>query len=370
VSERPDPEMLLRRIREDERPERGRLRIYLGAFPGVGKTYAMLNEARRRTTYGEDVVAAYVETHGRRNTQGMLEGLEVIPRRVVEYQGRESEEMDVEAVVRRHPAVCLVDELAHTNAPGSEHQKRYEDVQQILDAGIDVVATLNVQHLESLNDVVESITGVKVRETIPDSVLDDADEIILIDLSPEGARARMEHGHIYPPDQARVALERFFRKENLAALRELALKRTAQEVDEQLDELMRAAAHAPVEERIVVLIDEAPESRRLIREAWRLAQGLHAEVIVAYFDREATAAQRLDLAKTLELAEDLDARICPIAEAEARPGLTALLKEHGARHLVVHNQPARGIKRLFGRPLYEELAQALPDLQLHLVSPH
>ena len=249
---RPDPDAILRRIKAQEPGERhrGTLRVYLGAFPGVGKTYAMLNEAHRRRTYGEDVVVGIVETHGRANTAAMLEGLEVLPRRQIEYHGRQIEEMDVEAILRRQPAVCLVDEIAHTNPPGSDREKRYEDVEVLRDAGINVVATLNVQHLESLNDTVESITGVRVRETIPDSVLDEADEVILIDLSPEGARARLQHGHIYPPEQARLALERFFRPENLAALRELALKRTAQDVDERLEDMMREAAR-PSEEKLL-----------------------------------------------------------------------------------------------------------------------
>jgi two-component system sensor histidine kinase KdpD len=298
----------------------------------------------------------------------MLEGLEVVPRKQIDYQGRAIEEMDVEAILRRHPAVCLVDELAHTNAPGSDHQKRYEDVQQILDAGIDVVATLNVQHLESLNDVVESITGIKVRETIPDSVLDDADEIILIDLSPEGARARMEHGHIYPPEQARVALERFFRKENLAALRDLALKRTAQEVDDQLEELMRSAAvSAAVEERLVVLIDPSPDSRRLIREAWHLAQGLHAELIVAYVDAGLDDAGRRDLARTLELAEDLNARLATLDSTAYAESLAELMHREGARHVVMFQEKHTGIAARLKRNLLDDLSERVGNLHAHLI---
>jgi two-component system sensor histidine kinase KdpD len=196
--------------------------------------------------------------------------------------------MDTEAIIRRRPAVCLVDELAHTNSPGSEREKRYEDVQAIRDAGINVVSTLNVQHLESLNDTVEALTGIRVRETVPDRVVDEADELILIDLSPEGARARMEHGHIYPPEQARAALQNFFRPENLAQLREIALRRTAEEVDEQINEYMRETAIKNLEydEHVLVLIDDRPESRTLIRRGWRLAQGLRADLIVAYFNRE------------------------------------------------------------------------------------
>ena len=364
---RPDPEELLRRIREGERSTgRGRLRIYLGAFPGVGKTYAMLSEARRRHTYGEDVVVGYAETHGRENTAAMLEGLEIIPPRRIEYQGRTLEEVDVEAVLRRHPAVCLIDELAHTNAPGSERQKRYEDVQMLLDAGIDVVATLNVQHLESLNDTVESITGIKVRETIPDFVLDEADEVILIDLSPEGARARMQHGHIYPPEQARLALERFFRPENLGALRELALRRTAEEVDEKLESLMRPAQHAALEEKVLVLVDEKPESRTLIREAWRLAHGLHAELLVVYVDQERSDAQRRELAKTLELAEDLNATITSITGTSV-DAISNLVSQEGIEHVVLLAEKRGAIQRVLHPGMADRLLMQ-KNVNVHLMS--
>jgi two-component system sensor histidine kinase KdpD len=364
---RPDPDALLRRIREEARGERqrGRLRIYLGAFPGVGKTYSMLNEAHRRKTYGEDVVVGLVETHGRANTATMLEGLEVIPRKVVDYQGHRIEEMDVDAILRRHPAVCLVDEIAHTNAPGSERQKRYEDVAEIRYAGIDVVATLNVQHLESLNDTVESITGVRVRETIPDSVLDEADEVILIDLSPEGARARMQHGHIYPPDQARVALERFFRPENLAALRELALRRTAQEVDERLEDMMHEVPRPP-QEKLLALIDEKQESRALIREAWRLAEALNAELVVGYSDARLPETARLDLAKTLELAEDLNGRIVHMADA-APDTVAATVRSEGIRHVVVRAGKARLMRPASHDAIARSLQQSGLDTRLHVV---
>ncbi|HWC31245.1 MAG TPA: sensor histidine kinase KdpD, partial [Dehalococcoidia bacterium] len=286
--ERPDPDAILARIQREEREQqktgRGHLRIYLGAFPGVGKTFAMLNEAHRRQRYGEDVVVGFAETHGRRSTQAELEGLDVLPRKRIDYRGVVVEELDVDAVLERRPQVCLVDELAHTNVAGSEREKRYEDVEVILDAGIDVVSTLNIQHLESLNDMIADITGVRVRETIPDSVLDEADEVILIDLSPEGARARLQHGNVYPPEQAKQALESFFRPENLAALRELALRRTTQEVDEQLEEYMRESERKTgLTERVLVLVDDNPASRALLRHGWRLAQGLDAELLIAYF---------------------------------------------------------------------------------------
>jgi two-component system sensor histidine kinase KdpD len=334
----------------------------------------MLNEAQRRKIYGEDVVVGFVETHGRRSTAIQLEGLEVIPRKRNEYRGVAVEEMNVEAILHRRPKVCLVDEIAHTNAPGSEREKRYEDVQVLLDAGIDVVSTLNIQHLESLNDTIESITGITVRETIPDSVLDEADEVILIDLSPEGARARMEHGHIYPPEQARRALENFFTVENLASLRELALRRTAAEVDAQLDELMRerAAEQLRVEpdEKVLVVVDDRPSSRTLIRHGWRLAQGFKAELVVAYMRRDRTEQQERDLARTLELAEDLNARVVPL-EGERDglvPAVSGYVRAQGISHIVLLAESRSWLHRLFRRSAAEELVAIAPHVDVHLVS--
>jgi two-component system sensor histidine kinase KdpD len=368
---RPTPDQLLARIqREEKHAGRGRLRIYLGAFPGVGKTYAMLNEAQRRKVYGEDVVVGFVETHGRRSTEIQSEGLETIPRKRIEYRGVTVEEMDVAAILRRKPAVCLVDELAHTNAPGSEREKRYEDVQVLLMAGINVVSTLNVQHLESLNDTIEAIAGIKVRETIPDSVLDEADEVILVDLSPEGARARMEHGHIYPPEQARRALENFFTVENLAALRELALRRTAAEVDHQLDELMRETAHlrAEPDEKVLVLLDDKASDRTLIRHGWRLAQGFRAELLVAYLKRERGEAAEQELSRTLDLAEDLNARICSLEGTGDVSTVSAFVRAEGISHIVLLSEKRSAIARLLRRSAAEELVAIAPHIDVHLVS--
>ena len=370
--ERPDPAAVLLKAQREEREAsgRGKLRIYLGAFAGVGKTYAMLNEAQRRKNYGEDVVVGFVETHGRKQTEAMLQGLEVIPRKRITYRGVTVEEMDTDAILRRHAAVCLVDELAHTNAPGSEREKRYEDVEPLLDAGISVVSTLNIQHLESLNDTVEALTGVRVRETIPDAVVDNADELILIDLSPQGARARMEHGHIYPPAQAKAALQSFFRPENLNALREIALRRTAQEVDEQLDTHMRELAQrrADVDEHVLVFIDADPFARTLIRRGWRIAQGLHADLVVAYVNGELGEKAQQDLARTLELAEDLNARVVPLEAQDEQHALTALIQAEGIDHVVLAHRKRGGIERLLKRSLADQLMLSTPGLDVHLVA--
>jgi two-component system sensor histidine kinase KdpD len=222
---------------------RGRHRIYLGIAPGVGKTYTALEELHRRRQRGTDAVIGFLETHGRQHTVELAEGLENVPRKQIAYKGVTVEEMDTEAVIRRQPAVALVDEIAHTNAPGSVHEKRWQDVEDILDAGITVISTLNIQHLESLAGIVESITGVQVRERIPDRVVDEADEVELIDMSPHALRQRMRHGNIYPPERAERALDAFFREGNLIALREMALRKMAQVCELELEELHAAARH-------------------------------------------------------------------------------------------------------------------------------
>lgn len=246
---------------------RGKLRIYLGAAPGVGKTFAMLEEAHRRRDRGTDVVVGYVECHGRPRTIELLEGMEVLPRATIAYRGSTFEEMDVSAILARKPAVVLVDELAHTNVPGSIHAKRWHDVHDILDAGIEVITTVNIQHLESLNDVTESITGIRQRETVPDHVVRAADQIELVDMSPQALRRRMVHGNIYAPEKVDAALANYFREGNLAALRELALLWLAERVDEGLE---RYRAQHDIEatwatrERIIVPVSGGPESAQLI----------------------------------------------------------------------------------------------------------
>src|SRR6516225_7698987 len=255
------------------RPGRGHLRIYLGSAAGVGKTYAMLGEGHRRAERGADVVVAFAETHGRPHTKVLLDGLEIIPRARLEYRGGTFEEMDLDAVLARHPQIALVDELAHTNIPGSRNEKRWQDVEELLDAGIDVISTVNVQHLESLNDVVEKITGVPQRETVPDAIVRAADQVELVDMTPEALRRRMAHGNIYKAEKIDAALTNYFRIGNLAALRELALLWLADKVDEglqryRIEHKIQGAWEA--RERVVVALTGGPEGKTLIRRAARI----------------------------------------------------------------------------------------------------
>src|SRR6478735_5839133 len=259
--------------------ERGRLRVYLGMAPGVGKTYRMLEEGHRRTGRGTDLVVGFVEAHGRPETEKLLDGLEIVPRRRVEYRGVIVEEMDTDAIVARAPAVALVDELAHTNAPGSERTKRWEDVDVLLDAGIDVVSTCNIQHLESVADAVATITGAPVNERIPDEVLAAADEVELVGMSPYALRQRMRHGNVYPPERSRIALERFFTETNLTALRELALRFVAGRVDAQLEGIAGPVPTRTVSDRILVLVDGSPATPRALRRAAATAAILRAPLL-------------------------------------------------------------------------------------------
>src|SRR6266852_8257146 len=263
----------------------GKLRIYLGSAAGVGKTYAMLCEGHRRAERGTDVVVGFVETHGRPHTAALIEGLEVVPRARLPYRDTTFEEMDLDAVLAREPQVALVDELAHTNVPGSRHTKRWEDVEELLDAGINVISTVNVQHLESLNDVVERISGVAQRETIPDAVVRSSDQIELVDMSAEALRRRMAHGNVYPPEKVNAALSNYFREGNLAALRELALMWVADRVDEALhDYRQRHGIAMPWEtrERVVVAVDGNPEGEHLIRRGARMAARTKGDLLAVH----------------------------------------------------------------------------------------
>jgi len=284
--------------------KRGRHKIFLGYAPGVGKTYTMLAEAHRRVARGEDVVIGIVETHGRAETAKMIDGLEQIPRKVLEYRGSTFEEMDTAAVIARQPEWVLVDELAHTNVPGTQHAKRWQSVLEILDAGINVISTVNVQHVESLNDTVFEITGVRVRETLPDSMVDNADEVVLIDLTPSALLNRLKRGDVYALAKVPTALQNFFRPGNLGALRELALRKTAEEVDEQLREYMdeqRIAEAWRTQERVIICVTPTVTSTKLIRRGYHIARRLSGVFWTVYVrtpgsmlpPREETALQEL-----------------------------------------------------------------------------
>src|SRR5579872_1879358 len=304
---RPSPEALLRQAGEEGR---GRLKVFLGAAPGVGKTYEMLLQGRQRRLDGVDAVIGVVETHGRIETDLLTKSFEKIPKRRLPYKGHVLAEMDLDAILQRRPKLVLVDELAHTNAPGSRHPKRYLDVEELLDAGIDVYSTLNVQHIDSLNDVVAKITRVVVRETVPDSILDNADDVELVDLTPEDLIQRLKEGKVYLPEQAERAVRNYFMPGNLTALRELALRRTAQRVDEQMVNYMRAHAISgpwAAGERVLVCVDEDPNCAAVVRHARRLADQLRAPWTAAYVEtarsQRLSEAERDRIANALRLAE-------------------------------------------------------------------
>jgi two-component system, OmpR family, sensor histidine kinase KdpD len=321
---RPSPEALLEAARREE-GRVGKLRIFVGAAPGVGKTYEMLQQAHARRKDGYDVVAGIVETHGRRETEALLEGLEVVPRRHVEYKGQSLSEMDLDAIIARRPQIVLVDELAHTNVEGSRHPKRYLDVEELMSSGIDVYTTVNIQHIESLNDVVAQIAHVRVRETVPDTVFDRADAVELVDLTPDDLIQRLKEGKVYVPKQAERALEHFFSPANLTALRELALRRTAERVDEQLlSEMQAHAIQGPwaAGERILVCISEDPRSAGLVRYAKRLADRLHGPWVALYVEGrrslQLSEEQRDRIADTLRLAEALGGEAVTLPSSDNR----------------------------------------------------
>ncbi|MFD9825273.1 DUF4118 domain-containing protein [Streptomyces violascens] len=354
---------------------RGKLRIYLGAAPGVGKTYAMLSEAHRRVERDTDCVVALVEHHGRPRTEVMLHGLEQLPRRELTYRGSQFTEMDVDAVPERRPAVALVDELAHTNIPGSRNVKRWQDVEELLDAGIDVVSTVNIQHLESLSDVVESITGVRQRETVPDEVVRRADQVELVDMSPQALRRRMAHGNIYKPDKVDAARSNFFRLGNLTALRELALLWVADRVDEYLQEYRSEHSVSKIwgsRERIVVGLTGGPEGRTLIRRAARLAEkGAGGEVLAVYVARGdglASASPR-ELAVQRTLVEDVGGTFHHVVGDDVPPALLDFARGVNATQIVLGSSRRSTWQYVFGPGVGAIVARdSGPDLDVHIVT--
>ncbi len=340
---RPDPDDLLARIQaEDKQRAHGHLKIFFGYAAGVGKTYAMLEAAHQRKTEGVDVVVGYVETHNRVETENMLQGLEVIPRQTITYRNIQLPEMDIDRILSRKPHLVLVDELAHTNAPGSRHTKRYQDVEELLAAGIDVYTTLNIQHLESLNDVVAQITGTKVRETIPDRVIDEVTDIELIDLPTEELLNRLKEGKVYVPEQAERAIEKFFRQGNLTALRELTMRRAAERVDDQMLSYMETRAIPgpwPAGERLLVCISPGTVSERLIRTARRLADELKAEWYAVYVETPQQAristAQRYRVDRMLTLAEDLGAKSISMPGQSVAETVSNYARSHNVTKIII-----------------------------------
>ena len=366
---RPSPDALLA---EAQREARGRLKIFLGAAPGVGKTYAMLEAAHARVADGLDLVAGVVETHGRRETEALLQGLELLPPRHVEYRGHNFREMDLDALLARRPALALVDELAHTNVPGSRHVKRWQDVEEILAAGIDVYATLNIQHLESLNDVVEQISGVKVRETLPDSVLAKADEISLIDLPPDELIKRLHEGKVYVPEQARRAIHNFFSPGNLTALREMALRHAAERVDAQMVDYMRAHAIPgpwPTRERIVVCIDERVDAARLVRVTKRAAERRGAAWVALTVETSTSHtqsdAEKDRIAQALRLAEQLGGETTVLQGDDVVTAVLDFAAERNATQIVVGR--ARSRRWRFGKSITELLIERAGDFNVFVV---
>ena len=371
--------------------ERGHLKVFIGMAPGVGKTYRMLQEGRAEAEGGRDVVIGYLEPHGRADTVVQAEGLETVPRREVAYRGRTIEEMDLPAVLARRPELCLIDELAHTDAPGVEHEKRYEDVREVLDAGIDVYSTVNVQHLESLKDQVSQLTGTRVRETIPDEVLSAADEVVLIDLTPEALIARLRAGKVYRPDRVPAALNHFFKLENLAALRETALRQVAEDVEikrlvrepgpvPQRDEDRLGAPGEPVpqpiSERLLALATLAPESEHVVRRAWRSAQRLDAEldvVVVRPPGHPPSAEDRKRLEELRRLTAMLGARLHVEEAADVADAAIAMARSLGSTYVLM-GTPAqrRGLGRLLGssdgRSLLDRLLEELPGVDVRIIA--
>ena len=372
---RPNPDELLERVKTEEaKSKRGKLKIFLGYAAGVGKTYAMLEDARERL-HDTDVVVAVVETHGRKETEALLEGFEIIPRQQLEYRGIKLSEMDLDAVLSRHPQLALVDELAHTDVPGSRHEKRYHDVEELLEAGIDVYTTLNIQHVESVRDMVAQITGVFIRETIPDTVIDNADEIKLVDFPPDELIKRLREGKVYVPEQIADAVDDFFRKGNLAALRELTLRTAAERVDDQVRAYMKTqniTGPWPTGEHILVCISHSSLGDRLVRTGRRLASQLHADWFAVYVETPAnlrlSQRQQERLTNTLRLAERLGAKPVTIQGNTVSEAVVDYANKHNITKIVV-GKPRRGrLPRISDEVVVNRIIRQSKNIDVYVVS--
>jgi two-component system sensor histidine kinase KdpD len=361
--------------------DRGRLKIFLGMAAGVGKTYRMLQEGRAERDSGRDTVIGYLEPHGRTETVEQAGDLEVVPRRKAPYREMEIEEMDLPGIIRRAPDLALIDELAHTNQPGLEHEKRYQDVEDVLDAGIDVYSTVNVQHLETLNDSVCELTGVRVRETMPDAVLNSADEVVLIDLTPEALLDRLRAGKIYPNERVDSALNNFFRIENLNALREVALRQVAEEVESKRlvrevvgqrdDRMIDTAATQAVGEKLLALVKPTPRSQRLVRRAWRSAQRLAADLDLLYVKRpgeKLNEDEQQQIKAIRRLASVLGARLFIEEGDDVVQTVKEVAEERGSTYVLIGTpSPRTGINR-FRPALTTRLVEALPGIDIRVVA--
>jgi len=359
--------------RPDSKKKRGELRIYLGAAPGVGKTFAMLGEAHRRVERGTDLVAAVVETHGRKKTAELLDGIEIVPPRYIEYRGTKFPELDVEAVLKRNPQVVLVDELAHTNTPGSKNPKRWQDVEELLDAGITVISTVNVQHLESLNDVVAQITGIEQQEKVPDEIVRAADQIELVDITPEALRRRLAHGNVYAPERVDAALSNYFRRGNLTALRELALLWLADQVDAALEkyrEENKITDTWEARERVVVAVTGGPESETLVRRAFRIASKASAELMVLHVVRGDGLAgvSAPQMGKVRELATSLGATLHTVVGDDVPTALLDFAREMNATQLVIGTSRRSRWARVFDEGIGAAVVQHSGKIDVHMVT--
>ncbi len=360
---------------------RGRYKVFLGMAAGVGKTYRMLQEGLAEALAGRDVVIGYLEPHGRADTLAQADGLEVVPRRFVRYRDTVLEEPDVPAILRRAPELCLIDELAHTNAPGMEHAKRYEDIADVLAAGVDVYSTVNVQHLESLNDQVAELTGTRVRETVPDAVLASADDVVLIDITPDSLIERLLAGKVYRPERVQSALNNFFKIENLSALREVALRQVAEEVESKRiphdsmgrlreERLVNGGASSAIGERLLALVTPSPESQRVVRRAWRSAQRLGAELDVLWVtDDETDEAERDQLAALRRLTSVLGAHLLVERGSDVAVVTQRVARERGTTYVLMGAPSPRGaLRRLMQPALPVRLITLLPGVDVRIVA--
>jgi two-component system sensor histidine kinase KdpD len=367
-----NPEEWLAEVSPSEKT-RGTFKLFLGYAPGVGKTYAMLSEGIRRHSRGEDVVIGILETHGRKAIIELAQKLETVPRRKLEYKGTTFEEMDVDAIIARHPQVVLIDELAHTNVPGSKHRKRYEDVQEILAAKIDVLSTLNIQHMESIAPTVHSITGITVRETVPDWVPLMATETVMVDLTPEALQNRLRRGDVYSPEKVEQALHNFFRSGNLNALRELALRQVAEHVDRSLESYMEAKDIEEtwaVRERLAVCISSNPAAQYLIARGARMARRLDAQFYVIYVDtgNDSSPDRRKSLEANIQFAQDLNAEVIRVRGRNIADAVASVVKEKHITQVIFGRSSVKGFHRLFYLSAVHRFLREAPSVDVHIVT--